>query len=414
MTTTTMVHVGPLRIPEHDRHTDLATGAVAVIRGTKPDHTVIENLLSERIQPGSDVTPHLQRVALPPPGDDAELFRAIAHALERPLEPGRPPWECWIIERLEGNQWAILLKIHHGLARDLPPAHLLTRLCDDGDPVAFTDAVARPPVSPPDGDTWWQLPFGAVKIAARVAADVAAAASTWPAPAGPANTLRHYRTVRVPRAAVDRLARKFGVSTNDVAVAAITESFRTVLVSRGEQPRADSLRAVGPTLTYLPVDLEDPVRQLQAVHAGSRQQVQPHPARSPRALYTNIIQSVSRFRKHDAVTLSTGAPGPRHRLQLLGQPLQRLLPVPPTGPQLSTGVAVLSYADDLIFGVTAEYQAAAQLEQLAAGIEQGTTRLLALGRSSVLPFERPRKRPSVPSAAVRWRPSAPPARVRRH
>lgn len=413
MTKMTMLDVGSLQIPEHDKHAGTATGAVAVIHGSKPDHADIKTLLSERIQPGSDVTRHVQRVALAQPGDYAALFQAIAHALERPLEPDRPPWECWIIERLEGNQWAILMKVHHSLARHLPPAHLLTRLCDDAGTETFVDSSVRQPVSTPDSTTWWQLPLGVAKTAARAAADVAAAAITWPAPAGPANSLRHYRTVRFPRAAVDNLAHKFGVSTNDVAVAAITEGFRTLLLSRGEQPRAESLRTIDPTLPYLPVDLEDPVRRLQAVHAG------PQPARStlpisPITLCTNVIQSVARLLNQDTVTLGTAAPGPRHRLQLMGQRLQHLLPIPPTAPQLSTGVAVLSYADELIFGITADYQSAAELEQLAAGIELGMSRLLALSRNSVLLFRRPRKRSSRAVPAAGWRPSAPPARVRRH
>ena len=83
--------------------------------------------------PEFDLTHHLRRVALPRPGDDAELFSAIAHALERPLDLDRPLWECWVIEGLKRNRWAILMKIHHRMADGISAAHLLTRLCDDAD-----------------------------------------------------------------------------------------------------------------------------------------------------------------------------------------------------------------------------------------------------------------------------------------
>ena len=98
--------------------------------------------------PDFDISHHVRRIAIPRPGDDAELSHAIAHALERPLEPDRPLWECWIIEGLKGNQWAILMKIHHGMADGgISAAHLLARLCDDADSDAFANHVGAKQVS---------------------------------------------------------------------------------------------------------------------------------------------------------------------------------------------------------------------------------------------------------------------------
>ena len=74
---------------------------------------------------------------------------------------------------------------------------------------------------------------------------------------------------------------------------------------------------------------------------------------------------------------------------------KRLLPIPPTASQLSSGVAVLSYGDELVFGITADYDAAPELQQLAAGIEREMARLTALSQDSVLLFTKDRrKRPS--------------------
>src|SRR5258705_3748486 len=141
-----------------DQHASLALGAVAVVKGTVPNYDRIKALLAERIPaiprstqvlraewvdyPGFDLAHHVRRVALPRPGDDAELFGAIAHALERPLDLDRPPWECWIIEGLKANRWAILMKIHPGMADDISVAHILTRLCDDADGDMFANDAA--------------------------------------------------------------------------------------------------------------------------------------------------------------------------------------------------------------------------------------------------------------------------------
>jgi hypothetical protein len=229
--------------------------------------------------------------------------------------------------------------------------------------------------------------------------------------------MRRYRTVRIPRAAVERVSRKFGVSANDVALAAITEGFRTILVSRGEQPRGDSLRTLGPVLSYLPVQHNDPIQQLRAVHNRSKetsQSAQRSTGSSPFGLWGKAFQALTRLPRQGIVTLATDAPGPRLRLQLMGQRMEQLLPIPPTAPQLSTGVAVLSYGDELVFGITADYDAAPQMEQLAAGIELGMDRLLALSQDSVLLFDRRPKGRSrgLPNSAARWRPYAPPVRVR--
>lgn len=438
-----------------DRHASLAIGAVAVVDGAVPDYDLLKKHLAERIQtiprctqvlrqewiddPGFDLTHHVRRVALPRPGDDTELFRAIAHALERPLDPDRPLWECWVIEGMKGKQWAILLKIHHCLAEGTSAAHILTRLCDDADSDTFADQVGGKHVSPSRVDTpsWTDVLWRTSAVAGSIASALAGA--IWPVartvPTGQVTTMRRYSTVRVRIGDVDSVRRKFGVTTNDVALAAITEGFRAVLLHRGEQPRADSLRtlvAVSPRsvdanekLPYLPVEHEDPVQRLQTVHnrlkatdSGQRKSgsiLESAINCLPITLRSRAIQLLNRLPQPGIVTLATNVTGPRHRLRLMGQPLERVLPIPPTALQLSTGVAVLSYGDELVFGITADYDAAPDIKRLAAGIELGMARLVALSQDSVLLFTKDRRKRSsraFPGDAQRGRASAPPERAR--
>jgi WS/DGAT/MGAT family acyltransferase len=368
-------------------------------------------------------------VALPRPGDDAELFGAIAHALERPLDLDRPPWECWIIEGLKANRWAILMKIHPCMADGISAAHILTRLCDDADGDTFANdaAVKELSTSYTETQNWADALWRASTTVYKAAARAITWPATWTSPTDPAVTMRQYRTVRVPRAAVDKVCRKFGVSTNDVALATIAEGFRTVLLNRGEQPRADSLRTLEKTdnrvsamLPYLPVEHDDPVQRLRTVHKRLNRTTPIDPGRAggilsytPFMLCAKAIQALTRLPQQGIVTLATSAPGPRHRLRLMGKRMDQLLPIPPTALQLSTGVAVLSYGDELVFGITADYNAAAEMEQLAAGIELGMARLVALSQDSVLLFTKDRrKRSSRASTGVQRRAFSPPARAR--
>lgn len=431
-----------LKARNHEQHASLATGAVAIVDGA-PHYDLLKTLLAERILPiprctqalgtqwadreGFDLTYHVQRVALTTPGDDAELFGAIAHALERPLDPDRPPWECWVIEGIKDNRWAILMKVHHRLTDGNSAAHLLTRLCDDADPDDFTDHSGAKHVSPEQGGKrFWSGALWQASSAVGAIANTLAGA-IWPVPRRtPVDpvTLRRYSAVRVPIADVDGICRKFGVTADDVALAAITEGFRTVLLQRGEQPRPDSLRTLVPVrsvmLPYLPVEHSDPVQRLRTVHQRRKAGQSEQPADSlvdsalnclPTIVRGNVLHLLSRLPQRGIVTLATNAPGPRHQLRLMGQTLERLLPIPPTAVRLSTGVAVLSYGDELVFGITAEHHAASDVNQLATGIKLEMARLVALSQDSVLLFgkdhRRRRSSRALPNRTQRARPAAP-------
>jgi len=435
-----------------DQHASMAISAVAVVDGAVPDYDLLKKLLAERIQsiprctqvlrthpfdvsarewidyPGFDLTHHLRRVALPRPGDDTELFRAIAYALERPLDLDRPLWECWVIEGLKDNQWAIQMKIHHCMADGISAAHILTRLCDDADSNTFANHIGTKQVSSSqETRNWADVLWRASSVAGTI--NSALAGIIWPAvktlSSDPVTTRRRYSTVRVRIADVDSVCRKFGVTTNDVALAAITEGFRTVLLHRGEQPRADSLRTLVPAsvramLPYLPVEHNDPVQRLRTVHnrlkaeqTGQRQSGRIFESWInclPIALRSQAIQLLTRLPHCGIVTLATNVPGPRHQLRLLGKPMERVLPIPPTALQLGTGVAVLSYGDELVFGITADYDAARDINRLAAGIEREMARLVALSQDSVLLFTKDRPKHSsraFANGSQRGRPSAP-------
>src|SRR5246127_1368715 len=370
-----------------DRHASLAIGAVAIVDGAVPDYELLKRVLCERVQsiprctqllrihplngaqqwiddPRFDLCHHVRRVAIPDPGDDAELSHAIAHPLERPLDLEFPLWECWIIEGLKGDQWAILMKVHHYLADGISAAQLLASLCDEADSDIFANHVGSKQAYPSQAQKrgWPDALWRASALAGTVTSNLAGA--IWPAARAssttPVTTMRRYSTVRVPLAAIEDVCGKVKVTPNDVAPAAIAEGFRTVLLHRGEQPRADSLRTLEKTdnrisvmLPYLPVEHDDPVQRLRTVHnrlnrpsQGNRQTpriLDLANAYPPFILCAKAFQAILARLPHPGTgTLATHARGPGHRLGLMGRQVGRLLPIPPTAQQLSTGVAVLS------------------------------------------------------------------------
>ena len=203
------------------------------------------------------------------------------------------------------------------------------------------------------------------------------------------------------------MGERFGVTVNDVALAAVAGSFRDALMRRGLTPRRDSLRTLVPVsvrpasrlgegdnlvslmLPFLPVDLSDPVERLHAVHTrltaaksgGQRQAgntlVWLSSRLVPFAVTAAAVRLLSRLPQRGVVTVATNVPGPRRRLTVMGRDVDRLLPIPPIAVQLRTGVAMLSYADTLAFGLLADYDAAADADELTAGIRREVARLRA-------------------------------------
>ena len=260
----------------------------------------------------------------------------------------------------------------------------------------------------------WKAPTavtsGVVRAALGAGEIVAGLLSPTPSPLnGPLSDMRRYSGARVPLADIEQVCQTFGVTINDVALAAITESYRNVLVERGERPLADSLRTLVPVsmraadefdktdnrvslmLPNLPVDEEDPVQRLRTVHArlgrtkasGQRQAGNVFFSlanRMPFALTAWTTGLLMRLPQRGVVTVATNVPGPRRPLRLLGRRVLGVFPVPPLALHLRTGVAMLSYADDLFFGILADYDVVADADQLARGIEAAVARLVAISK----------------------------------
>ncbi len=325
-----VLDAGFLEVEDSDPHVSLAVGGVSIMEGPAPSYDEFVVAFAGRVQtiprcrqilrthpldlrppewvddPNYDISRHLHRVALPHPGGDAELFQIIATLMERRLDRERPLWECWIIEGLGGNRWALLTKLHHCIADGIATTQMLAKFSDDGGGGGETFASdihgAKRPAQQGLGRPKLNLnplswvsgigrgAFAAVAAAEHVAVGAAelTASLLRPAPEsslnGPVTPMRRFSVARVRMADLQEVSRTFDVTPNDVALAAITDSYRRILLDRGEEPGRNSLRTLVPVavraanqfnvtdnqvsamLPLLPVDEPDPVQQLRLVH----------------------------------------------------------------------------------------------------------------------------------------------------
>jgi diacylglycerol O-acyltransferase len=439
-----------LEAEDSDRHVSLAIGSVSVLEGPIPDDDALASGLAERLlavprfrqvlrthpldlqapewvdAENFDISHHVHRVALPHPHDDAALFRVTADVMERRLDRERPLWECWIVEGLPDDQWAMIMKLHHCIADGIATMHMLAGLSDGGEGDTYATEIRaasapaqrgfRLPQLSADPRQWvesiWNTSTALLGGATRALSGAVEIAGGLlrPTPTslvGSVATMRRYVAAEVALDDVAQVCRAFDVTLNDVALAAITDSFRALLIRRGEKPQRNSLRTLVPVsvrsndaagkvdnrvslmLPYLPVDKSDPEDQLQTVHErltlakGSGQRQAGHVFISaaniiPFPLTAWAVRAATRLPQRAVVTVATNVPGPRQQTHVMGRRVLRMLPIPPIALGLRTGIAIVSYADRLVFGITGDYDTAPDVDDLARGIERAVERLVAV------------------------------------
>jgi diacylglycerol O-acyltransferase / wax synthase len=447
----TTLDAGFLEAEDSDRHVSLAIGGLTIMEGPIPDYDSIVSRVADRVaaiprytqvlrihpldlgapewvdDPNFDLAHHVHRAAVPQPGDDRALFRLAAEIMERRLDRDRPLWESWIIEGLADDRWAMLTKLHHCIADGIAATRVLVGLSDEGDGESYAShiraakqvshrgvALPKPSLDPRNWvSDMWHASAAVTSLAARAAegAIELAAGLMSPAPAssltGPVTNLRRYSAARVSLDDLKKVCRAFDVTLNDVALAAITDSYRATLLRRGEQPRRNSLRTLVPVsvrsanafdgtgnkvsamLPFLPVEQEDPVEQLRLVHrrlaktktSGQRQAgsaVMSAANYIPFMLTAWTVRVLTRLPQRGVVALATNVPGPSRQLRIMGRNVVHMLPIPPIALGLRTGIAMLTYDSEMAFGITADFDAAPDVAELAQGIEHGVARLVAV------------------------------------
>ncbi|HET7741090.1 MAG TPA: WS/DGAT domain-containing protein, partial [Mycobacterium sp.] len=89
------------------------------------------------------------------------------------------------------------------------------------------------------------------------------------------------------------------------------------------------------------------------------------------------VRILTRLPQRGVVTVATNVPGPRRRVRVMGREVLSLLPIPPIAIQLRLGIAIMSYADELAFGVIGDFDAILGADEIAKGIEDGVSRLVS-------------------------------------
>ncbi|WP_458685607.1 wax ester/triacylglycerol synthase family O-acyltransferase [Nocardia tengchongensis] len=375
--------------------------------------------------PNFDVAHHIRWTALPEPAGETELREFVAGELVERLDRDHPMWECVVVERLADARWALIVKAHHSLVDGVSGVSLFERLCDA--PASDQPLRAAAPVDATGGPDWLdrvvtgvvtglRLPLDVPRYAVemvRSLVPVVAAFVAVPAASslnGPIGRQRRYTIARASLTEIREIGRGLDATVNDVVLAALTSAYRGVLLGRGEEPTGNTVRVLVPVsmrsadakslldnrvsavLSLLPLHLDDPVERLSTIHqrmarhksGGAAQAEKSLLALAGRLPFAPVAWGMrlwSHLPQRGVTAVATNIPGPRRTLTVLGREVLELIPAIPIAMRLRTGIAILSYGDQLTFGITGDYDSTPDLERIADGIHTAIADLLAVARA---------------------------------
>jgi diacylglycerol O-acyltransferase len=373
-----------------------------------------------------DIEAHLRHTALPWPGGERELGELIARLHSQPLDFSRPPWECTLIEGLEGGRFAMYIKMHHSLIDGVSGAKLLQRvMAPDRDkslalpPFWAVGASARKGANDvPERDT--QAPTFANALAGvlealrgqvgtvpqlllafgkmlRFTKDVDADLRIpFGAPGATINgrvrAKRRFATQQFTLERMKTLAAAADCTLNDIVLSVCGGALRRFLDDSGDLPAASLTAGIpvsvrpkddegtGNAITFiiatLGTDIEDPLERLAAIRASVKA-AKSHVQSLPRAAMTQytialmaptILSLLSglggRTRPVFNITISN-VPGPDKPLYFRGAELLANYPVSVVTHGQALNITCHSYAGHMAFGFTGCHSTLPHMQHIA-------------------------------------------------
>jgi WS/DGAT/MGAT family acyltransferase len=218
--------------------------------------------------------------------------------------------------------------------------------------------------------------------------------SASPTPLNPPHIGPHRRIdwLRFDLEAAKEVKRRLGGTLNDVVLATVSGAMRRYLRAHRVALKELDFRAMCPVnvrpaesrdalgnrvvmlVAQLPLAERDPRRRLQRVIATTRalkasrvpqgsELVEEIADWTATSLLTETIRLATRRRAFNMIV--TNVPGPPVPLYLLGAPVLATYPILPLYENQAMGVALLSYADGLYWGVTADWDRVPDVHDIA-------------------------------------------------
>jgi WS/DGAT/MGAT family acyltransferase len=370
-----------------------------------------------------DLEYHVRHAALPWPGGERELGELVGRLQSTPIDLSRPPWECTIIEGIEGKRFALFIKMHHSLIDGVSGMRLLQRAMSpdrekslhmppfwatgaESEPRAERRAPSLALAGVASGvlktlrgqvQTLPQIAAAFAKILKRIgdAEDGMAVPFVDSPPSVLNGRIREKRRFATQQFSLERMrtvAKAADATINDVVLALCGGALRRFLHERDSLPaksltagvpvsvRPNDDRGTGNAITFiiarLGTDIADPAERLAAIKASVRF-AKAHVQSLPKAameqytmllmaptLITMLTGTSGRMRPMFNVTISN-VPGPDKPLYFRGAELLATYPASIVQHGLALNITCQSYAGTMNFGFTGCHSSVPSMQRLA-------------------------------------------------
>jgi diacylglycerol O-acyltransferase / wax synthase len=377
---------------------------------------------------------HVRSTALPAPGSEQQLRELAGRVFAQQLDRDKPLWEIWLVEGLGDDRFAMLAKTHHALVDGVSGVDIMSVLFDTSpEPAAPTDTGERwlPRPIPSGAQLLGEALLERATMPAELTrslralfrgprrvlegardAAVGVGAMAWaglnPAPATPYNASigphRRFTWVRANLADIKAIKNELGGTVNDVVLATVAGALGKHLRRRGQNTDGVELKAMVPVsvradiergalgnrvaamMAPLPVWCQEPVARLDIVSEelkGLKSGGQAVGARvltelsgfAPATVMGQASRVMARQRFFNLVV--TNVPGPQIPLYLAGRRLVDPFPMVPLAKNQALGIALLSYAGRINFGLVGDYDLMWDLDDFADDIRESLAELAA-------------------------------------
>jgi diacylglycerol O-acyltransferase len=377
---------------------------------------------------------HVRSTALPAPGSERQLKDLAGRVFAQQLDRDKPLWEMWLVEGLEGDRFAMLSKTHHALVDGISGVDIMSVLLDTSpEPTTPPDTGERwlPRPMPSSAQLFGEALMERATVPAELVRSLRAAfrgprrvveglrdaavgvgAMAWaglnPAPASPYNKPigphRRYTWVRANLADLKAIKNELGGTVNDVVLATVAGALGKHLRRRGQNTDGLELKAMVPVsvradvqrgalgnrvaamMAPLPVWCQDPVarldivrEQLKGLKSGGQavgaQVLTELSGFAPSTVMGQASRLMSRQRFFNVVV--TNVPGPQLPLYLAGRRMIDPFPMVPLAKNQGLGIALLSYAGRINFGLVGDYDVMWDLDDFANDVHESLGELAA-------------------------------------
>lgn len=358
-----------------------------------------------------DLDYHVRRIGCPAPGTEEQLSEIVGDIASRPLDRSRPLWEIWIVEGLENGHTAAVAKMHHCTIDGVSGANFMVHFLDleaEGAERPAPPDDWRPDRKPSEIEllgraliaravkplNWITVVPATLKsvggfIAARRRTEGPGMPTPLRAPRTSFNTTvtphRKVSYTHVPLEDVKAIKRAFGTTVNDAVLAIVSGGLRRYLAARNEMPDRSLLAAVPVSVrtedekdkvgsnkvsamfSTLATDIDDPIERLKAIAEANKGAKEEHKAigadmltkwgelAAPTtfSLAVRMYAGLKLAERHPVVhnLVISNVPGPSFPLYFAGAKLVALYPLGPIFDGAGLNITVVSYMDQLFFGL---------------------------------------------------------------